>query len=308
MVSDEAAIIGWLMEGDPAIRWQVMRDLLRRPEREVTAERTRVEHEGWGADVLRRQHDDGSWGPHVYAKWNGTFYTMLVLRDLGLPSDHPAARQAARLILDAGYRANDGGLRFNKTWEFSEACLGGMGMAILARFGADDARMPKLADYLAREQMPDGGWNCRRPRGATHASFHTTICVLEGLLEWERRSGDGEVRDLRERAHEFLFTHRLYRSHRTGAVIKDEWTRLHFPPHYHYDVLRGLDYLQAAAAPRDERVSDAIDLLQSRRKPDGCWRLNAGYPGTESLPMERPGEPSRWNTLRALRVLKWWEK
>jgi hypothetical protein len=269
-----------------------------------------VPTEGWGAQILALQKAGGTWGPHAYAKWHGTFYTMLVLRDLGSPAEHGSARQAARRLLDRGHRPNGGGIRFGATdaREEGETCVSGMGMALFARYSDDDPRLDALREYLLREQMTDGGWNCQRPHGATHSSFHTTISVLEGLLEWESRvGGDDRLAEGRRRGQEFLFAHRLFRSHRTGEVVKEEFTRFHFPPRWHYDVLRGLDYLQAAGAPRDERVADAIDLVRKRRKGDGRWWATAGYSGTEPLALEKPGQPGRWNTLRCLRVLRWWE-
>jgi hypothetical protein len=308
-VAVDGAVIDWLMEGDPAIRWQTMRDLLDAAVAEYEAERARVATEGWGAQILALRKQDGRWGPHPYAKWHGTFYTILVLRDLGLPAAHEGAGKAAMGLLETGHRMLDGGLRFGGATasEPGETCVSGMGMAVLARYGDDDARMDALREYLLREQMADGGWNCQRPHGATHSSFHTTISVLEGLLEWGTRVGDEACAEARRRGEEFLFAHRLFRSHRSGNIVKSEFTRFHFPPRWHYDVLRGLDYLQAANAPRDERVGDAIELVLKRRKADGRWWATAGYAGTEPLPLETAGQPGRWNTLRCLRVLRWWE-
>ncbi len=302
----DGEVIDWLMEGDPAVRWQAMRDLLGAPEAEVEAERKLVAASGWGGRLLDLQKPDGSWGPSVYGKWTGTFYTLLVLRDLGLREDSAAARIAAERVLNAGHRPADGGLNFG-TEPTSETCVSGMGLSMLARFGVDGDRVRGLVAYLLGEHMADGGWNCQRARGATHSSFHTTISALEGLFELRQR-GDGEhLREASERGHEFLLAHRLFRSHRTGAVVKDEFTRFHFPPRWHYDVLRGLDFLRAAGAPRDERLADAVTLVRERRKSDGCWRLASPYRGAEHFEMEAGGQPSRWNTLRALRVLQWWE-
>jgi hypothetical protein len=266
------AVVEWLMAGDPAIRWQTMRDLLGAVPAAYEAERQRVAGEGWGARLLALQHSDGSWGPHPYAKWDGTFYTMLVLRDFGLADETPGARRAAMLLLEQGHRAVDGGLCFAESWKASETCISGMGLALLARFGDDDPRINALVEYLLREQMPDGGWNCQRRRGATHSSFHTTISVLEGLHQCRPRTEDARISQAVERGHEFLLAHRLFRSHRTGGVVKDEFTRFHFPPRWHYDVLRGLDHLRAAGAARDERMADAVGLLLKRRQADARWR------------------------------------
>ena len=157
--------------------------------------------------------------------------------------------------------------------------------------------------------MPDGGWNCRRRFGATHASVHTTISVLEGLRHYElhRRRKVGAVRAAQRRGREFLLVHRLFRSHRTGAVIKPIFLRFAFPPRWHYDILRALDYFQAIKAPRDLRLGEAIAIVRNSQRADGRWTLQNRYQGKTYFEMERLGAPSRWNTLRALRVLKWWE-
>lgn len=171
-----------------------------------------------------------------------------------------------------------------------------------------DPRRERLVDYLLREQLPDGGWNCRRVRGATHSSFHTTANVLDGLRDYADAHGPrrAEVLDAEARGREFLLAHRLYRSHRTGAVVHPALLRLPFPPRWHHDVLRGLDYFRAAEAPRDERLTDAIEVLRAKRDNDGRWPLTAPYTGAVWFHLEPTGRPSRWNTLRALRVLNWW--
>jgi hypothetical protein len=184
-----------------------------------------------------------------------------------------------------------------------------MVLSILSHFEHDDDRLDVLATHLMDRQMPDGGWNCRLPYGATHASVHTTISVLEGLRLWELQRGRNlrAVRAAQRRGREFLLVHRLFRSHRTGAVIKPIFTRLSFPPRWHYDILRALDWLRAADAPRDPRLADAIDLLREKRRPDGRWTLENRYRGKTWFQIERMRAPSRWNTLRALRVLAWWD-
>ena len=185
-----------------------------------------------------------------------------------------------------------------------------MVLSILSHFRYDDSRLDTIANYLLKAQMSDGGWNCRRPLGATHASMHTTISVLEGLrlLELHR---EGDVRALRaaqQRGREFLLVHRLFRSHRTGTIIKSEFTRSAFPPRWHYDILRALDYFQAVDVSRDPRLSEAIDIIRARRREDGRWLLQHSWKGKTYFDLERTGAPSRWNTLRALRVLKWWDR
>ncbi len=307
----------WLLDGDPAIRWQTMRDLVGAPERTFARERARVARDGWGARLLSRQDPDGTWAAGrssdsgLYSpKWISTTYTMLLLRDFGLPENNRLARKACAVLLDRGLQP-DGGVGYGawaKWTRRGETCIGGMVLSILSCFNYDDSRLDTIAKRLMEEQMPDGGWNCRRPAGATHGSVHTTISALEGLHRYELRGRRhaGAARPAQKRGREFLLDHRLFRSHRTGRVINPAFTRFSFPPRWHYDILRALDYFQAVDAPRDPRLSEAIDIVRSRRREDGTWLLQNRYSGRTWFEMERVGEPSRWNTLRAGRVLKWW--
>ena len=300
-------VVDWLLDGDPAIRWQVMRDLVGASATAVERERKKVARQGWGALLLERQDEDGRWARGLYTpKWTSTTYTMLLLRDLGLPPTNAQAKRACRLLLDEGMRP-DGGIHFGDR-ETSETCITGMVLSILAYFRFADDRLHTIADHLLRVQMPDGGWNCRRPRGATHASVHTTISVLEGLRQYELRQTrcGRDVRAAQKRGREFLLVHRLFRSHRRGTVMNSAFTRLTFPPRWHYDILRALDYFRDVNAPRDTRLAEAIDILHERMTDDGRWKLENRYQGKTFFEMERVGRESRWNTLRALRVLRWW--
>jgi hypothetical protein len=307
--------IAWLLDGDPAIRWQALRDVVGAGDRTVHRERQNVARDGWGARLLAEQDPEGTWaggrssdGGLYHPKWTSTTYTMLLLRDFGLAATNRQARKACALLLDQGLQ-RDGGINYG--WRGrSETCITGMVLSILSHFEYDDDRLDTLADYLLTQQMPDGGWNCRRDLGATHASVHTTISVLEGLRRYElhRRRKVRVVRAAQARGREFLLVHRLFRSHRTGEIIKPIFLQFSFPPRWHYDILRALDYFQAAGAPRDERLSEAIDIVRSTRREDGRWTLHNRWKGKTWFQLERVGTPSRWNTLRALRVLKWWDK
>jgi hypothetical protein len=302
-------IADWLLAGDPAIRWQALRDLADAPARAVERERERVATEGWGARLLNRQDAEGTWAGGLYGpKWKSTTYTMLSLRDLGLPPQNHRAKKACALLLDNGL-CSDGGIDYPSR-DRAETCITGMVLSILSYFRYEDERLDTVAAHLLEQQMPDGGWNCRRARGATHASMHTTISVLEGLRLYERhrRRRAGAIRAAQSRGREFLLQHRLFRSHRTGEVIKPDFLRLAHPPRWHYDVLRALDYFREVDAPRDDRLSDAIGLLEEKRRPDGRWNLEHRYRGQVFFEMERLGQPSKWNTLRALRVLRWWNR
>jgi hypothetical protein len=307
--------IDWLLEGDPAIRWQTLRDLVGAAEGTVQRERRRVARDGWGARLLARQDSQGTWAGGrssddglYHPKWISTTYTILLLRDLGLPVNNPQARRACALLLDRGLQ-RDGGINYG-VWGRgrSETCITGMVLSILSYFADEDDRLDTVADHLLEQQMPDGGWNCRRRFGATHASVHTTISVLEGLRCYEAHRGRKvqAVRAAQRRGREFLLVHRLFRSHRTGEIIKPEFTRFAFPPRWHYDILRALDYFQAAHAPRDQRLAEAIEIVQNTQRRDGRWSLQNRWKGKTYFELERLGAPSRWNTLRALRVLKWW--
>jgi hypothetical protein len=306
--------IPWLLDGDPAICWQTLRDLVGATQRSVEHERRKVARDGWGARLLARQDPEGTWaggqssdGGLYSPKWISTTYTMLLLRDFGLPANNQQAQRACTLLLDRGHQ-RDGGINFG--WTPSETCITGLVLSILSHFAYEDDRLDIIADHLLERQMPDGGWNCRRRFGATHASVHTTINVLEGLRHYEEHRGRKvrAVQTAQRRGREFLLVHRLFRSHRTGEIIKPIFTRFSFPPRWHYDILRALDYFQATGAPCDPRLAEAIEIVHKGRGEDGRWSLQNSYKGKTYFELEQLGAPSRWNTLRALRVLKWWDR
>ncbi len=307
------ATIQWLLGGDPAIRWQTLRDLLGASPRTLQREQAQIAREGWGARLLARQDPEGTWAGGLYTpKWTSTTYTMLLLRDFGLPAGNRQARKACRLLLDQGLQP-DGAIDYGLWAQWTrrgETCVTGMVLSILCHFGYDDERLDILLDHLLAHQMPDGGWNCRWPADATHASVHTTISVLEGLQLYTTRHGRKlrAVQAAQRRGREFLLVHRLFRSHRTGEIIKPAFLRFAFPPRWHYDILRALDHFQAARAPRDSRLAEAIDIVRQAQRPDGRWPLQHSWKGKTYFQMERKSGPSRWNTLRALRVLKWWDR
>jgi hypothetical protein len=311
-------VIQWLLDGDPAIRWQVLQDLTGAANATVERERRKVARDGWGARLLKLQDPSGTWAggrsaeSGLYSpKWTSTTYTMLLLRDFGLPSKNRQARTACKLLLNNGLQP-DGGLNYG-TWakwsRRSETCVTGMILSLLSYFEYDDGRLDTVAEHLLGQQMPDGGWNCRRPQGATHSSVHTTISALEGLRLYELHRGRDvtAVREAQARGREFLLVHRLFRSHSTGKIIKPIFTRFSFPPRWHYDILRALDHFQSVSAPCDARLVDAMDIVRNTQSKDGRWPLQNTYKGKTFFELERLGSPSRWNTLRALRVLKWWD-
>jgi hypothetical protein len=295
--------VDWLLDADPAIRWQAMRDLSDAPPAAVAAERARVAREGLGAGILSRQGSDGAWHKADTPDWLPTLFTFQLLRATGVDPSDPAVRSAVQRLQD-GFRWHEslGGKAFFEGE--TEPCINGGALALGGFFGHPAA---SLAARLVSEQLPDGGWNCDAPKSSC-SSFHSTICVLEGLLEYERATGTSpEVAAARRRGEEYLLERSLFRRRTTGEVAHPEFLELSFPPRYHYDVLRALDYFRSAGARPDERMSEAVRYLASRRQPDGRWLLDRAY--DESLDFhvgESEGEPSRWNTLRALRVLRWW--
>lgn len=304
--------IDWLMAGDPAIRWQTLRDLLDAPEREWKAEQQCTLETGWGARLLAQQDSNGGWGGGIYSpKWISATYTLLLLRSIGIPSACEAARRGARLVLDELLGASCDAA-FGRRLAACDRCVVGMILQVAVYFGVDDQRIDAIVDNLLSEMMPDGGWNCRRlcrPQ-PHHSSFHTTLNVLDGLREYIEL-GTGARRDdalaAERSALDLLLQHRLFKSDKTGEIIDKKFVMLAFPYRWHYDLLRGLEYFARAAAPRDSRAQDAINLLRGRQRADGRWPVQQKYAGKVFFDMEQTGGPSRWNTLRALRVLRWWE-
>jgi hypothetical protein len=308
---ESVTVVDWLLDSDPSVRWQVMRDLTDAPAKEVAGERARVATEGAAARLLALQAADGRWGG---AAWNrgcdSTMHVLSLLREMGLDPASTEARRAVGLVhgrvtwQGCGPKECDGNPFF--TGEI-EPCINGQVAASGAYFGLD---VRNIVDRLLGEQLPDGGWNCEAANGSTRSSFNTTICVLEALLEHERSVGPRlEVTEARLRGQEYLLERVLFRRRSTGEVVDDAWTRFAFPTWWHYDVLRGLEYLRRAGVAPDERVAEAIELVASKRDRNGRWPLETRHPGR--MPVETDegeGRPSRWNTLRALRVLRWHEQ
>jgi hypothetical protein len=303
------AVIDWLLDADPSISWQVMRDLTDEPADVIAAERARVATEGWGARLLALQAPDGQWGGRPWSRdFTDTFHVLELLRRLGLDPDGEHARRAVGLVRERiTWRDPD----FETPWADHrffegevEPCINGNIVATGAYFGVD---MSPLVERLLGEQLSDGGWNCEVENGATVSSFGTTINVLEGLLEHERAiGGSARVGEARHRGEAYLLERRLLRRKSTGEVIDPDWLRFSFPNWWHYDVLRGLDYLRDAEVQPDERIAEAIGVVEDVCDPDGRWPLGKVYLGESDLRMDDgEGKPSRWNTLRALRVLNW---
>lgn len=300
-------VLAWLLAGDVSIQYQVHRDLLGQDRPDL---RARIPSEGWGAQILSCVQPDGHWGRGYYQpKWTSTHYTLLDLLDLATPPDVPQVARAVALVVPARV-GPDGGIDASVSLGVSDVCVTGMALRFLSAFGVPEPRLTSLVDFVLAEQLPDGGFNCRSNRGvhrSLHSSVHSTVSVMEGLLAVER-AGHGYRATQRQQAHdaaaEYLLRHRVFRSERSGEPIRPAFTRLHHPPRWHFDVLRALDHFRDADLAFDERMSDALEVLVRRRRPDGGWLLNAHYPGEVHVEMERAGRPSRWITLKALRVLR----
>jgi hypothetical protein len=295
--------LDWLLDSDPAIRWQAMRDLTDASPETIAAERTRVPREGVGAQVLAHQGSDGAWHRAGAPDWLPTLFTMLLLRATGVDRADPIV-DSATARLAAGFRWHE---EFGQKPFFEgevEPCINGGTLALGAYFGRASE---SLARRLVGEQLEDGGWNCEAPK-SVRSSYHTTICVLEGLLEYERAVGPApEIAAARRRGEEYLLERSLFRRRSTGEVAHPSFLTFAFPPRYTYDVLRALDYFRAVGVRPEARMEEAVEVVESRRQADGRWLLDRTHVEALAFPLdESVGEQSRWNTLRALRVLRWY--
>ena len=308
-------VIDRLLEGDPAIRWQVLRDLKDASPDEVAAERARVEHEGWGARLLALEGADGLWDggacfPAAYTggepgqPWTATMHTLQTLQILGLDPAGQAARRAIALVAEHGRWEHEGQRYFDGE---VEPCINGRTIETGAYFGVDVAAIVKR---ILGERLADGGWNCEAENGSVRSSFDTTINVLDGLLEFDRATGgSAAVREARRSGEEYLLERGLFRRKSTGEVADPAYLDFAFPYYWHYDVLRALDYFRWSGADPDPRMAEAAEVVRSKRQPEGRWLLDRVHPGRVHFDLEGGvGAPSRWNTLRALRVLDWWDR
>jgi hypothetical protein len=312
-MTDPATAVDWLLDSDPAIRWQVLADLKDASPEVVTAERARVEREGWGARLLALQGADGMWdggacfpasyrGGEPGQPWTATMHTLQTLQILGLDPASEAARRAIPLVAEHGRWEHAGQRYFDGE---VEPCINGRTIEAGAYFGVD---VSPLVDRILGERLSDGGWNCEAENGSVRSSFDTTLTVLEGLLEFERATGSAAAGEARRSGEEYLLERSLFRRKSTGEVVSPDYLDFAFPYYWHYDVLRALDYFRRSGAEPDSRMTAAIDIVRSKRQPDGRWPLDRVHPGRVHFAVDGAvEEPSRWNTLRALRVLDWWE-
>jgi hypothetical protein len=306
-------VIEWLLDSDPALRWQVLRDLTDASPDEIAAERARVEREGWGARLLALEGADGLWDggacfPASYTggepgqPWTATMHTLQTLQIFGLDPTSKAARRAIALVAENGRWEHAGQRYFDGE---VEPCINGRTIETGAYFGLD---VSAIVDRVLGERLADGGWNCEAENGSVRSSFDTTINVLDGLLEFERATGgSAAVREARRSGEEYLLERSLFRRKSTGEIAAPSYLDFAFPYYWHYDVLRVLDYFRTARAEPDPRMAQAVEVVRSKQQPDGRWLLDRIHSGRVHFAFDGDvGQPSRWNTLRALRVLDWW--
>lgn len=305
---NDAHLIEWLLEGDPSIQYQTHRDLLGADRPALQA---RIAMEGWGAAFLANRRPDGHWGRAFYQpKWISTHYTLLDLRHLGIAPDHPLIRQSVVMVAETE-KSPDGGINPHTELLQSDVCVNGMFLNYACYFGAPEEKLRSVIDFILSQRMPDGGFNCHSNRsGAVHSSMHTTISTVEGIAEYAKNGYTYRLDELlqsKATSEAFLLMHRLFLSDRTGAIIKKDFLKLSYPSRWKYDILRALDYFRYAQIPWDERLRPAVEVLLSKRNKDGTWNVQAHHPGQVHFDMEQAGKPSRWNTLRALRTLAYYD-
>ena len=303
MIDDR--VLRWLLDGDVSIQYQVHRDLQGTDKPKL---RERIAKEGWGAQFLSKRKKDGHWGRAFYQpKWICTHYTLLDLKNLGISPGHKLIRDTLKLVFRTE-KAPDGGILPISVNKHSDACINGMVLNYASYFHTPEEDLKSIIDLLLSQVMADGGFNCRLvTTGAIHSSLHTTLSVLEGILEYEQNGYTYRLRELQKakaQSHEFILMHSLFRSDKTGAIIRPSFLKFAYPCRWYYDILRAMDYFRAAGVKQNPRMNDALHEIMKKRMKDGVWKLPSKHPGQTHFDMEQSGKPSRWNTLRALRVLK----
>jgi hypothetical protein len=301
-------ITKWLLDGDVSIQYQVYRDLLSVDRKDL---QKRIAKEGWGSKFLSKRKPDGHWGIKFYQpKWTSTHYTLLDLRNLCLAPDNSVTKDSIELVIRTE-KGKDGGILPIGTDQKCDVCLNGMFLNYASYFNTQGNKLKSIIDFILSQRLPDGGFNCMYNRyGARHSSLHSTLSVLEGITEYELQGYDyrlDELKRAKQSSVEFILMHKLFLSDRTGEIIKKDFLKLTFPCRWKYDILKALDYFRHSGTKWDERMKPAVDVLLKKRNRDSTWNVQAKHPGQVHFEMEQSGKSSRWNTLRALRVLKYFE-
>ena len=299
-------IINWLLEGDVSIQYQVWRDLLGVDKKKL---QKRIADEGWGYMFLSRRNPNGHWGTRFYQpKWISSHYTLLDLRNLNLQSNNELVQETIEQVLQ-NHKANDGGIKLgSSSSQHSDICVNGMFLNYASYFRTSEKKLHSIVDCILSEKLPDGGFNCRTTRsGAKHSSLHTTISVLEGFSEFQKagyKYRKDEINNAKKSSIEFILLHQLFLSHRTNQIINKEFLKLTYPCRWKYDILRALDFFQYEGIKWDSRMEPAVAILKSKKNKGETWNMQAAHAGQVYFNMEKAGKPSRWNTLRAMRVMK----
>ncbi|MCB0497064.1 MAG: hypothetical protein KDC79_13070 [Cyclobacteriaceae bacterium] len=307
---DKNQIIKWLLKGDVSIQYQVYRDLLGTDRKDL---QDKILNEGWGKQFLSERNPNGHWGDRFYQpKWISTHYTLLDLRNLYPNPNNPLIKESIEQVLNTS-KAEDGGIQLGpSTSKHSDVCVNGMFLNYASYFKTPEHELHSIIDSLLKEIMPDGGFNCRTTRsGARHSSLHSTISVIEGLLEFQNTGfiyRKDDILGAIKSAEEFILIHKFFLSDRTGKIINKDFLKLTYPSRWKYDILRALNYFQKAARKWDDRMNDAITVILKKQNKDGTWNMQAAHSGKVHFIMEQAGKPSRWNTLRAMRVLQHFER
>lgn len=296
----------WLLTGDVSIQYQVHRDLLKI---EKPGLKKRISEEGWGAKLLSNRKSNGDWGMGFYQpKWISSHYTLLELKHLSISNNHKDIQFSVNKILNEDI-GPDGGINPSRLLKESDVCINGMFLNYACYFSAEEEKLKSIVDFILSQQLPDGGFNCQFNRkGATHSSLHSTLSVIEGITEYSQNGYTYRIKELQKaekESQEFILLHKLFQSHRTGKIIDKKMLMLSYPSRWRYDILRALDYFRYHGAKYDVRMNDALDILVEKQRKDKTWPLQSKHPGETHFDMEKTGEASRWNTLRALRVLEY---
>lgn len=302
-------IINWLLSGDISLQYQTHRDLLKNERKDL---KEKIGLEGWGAEYLAQRKEDGHWGLGFYQpKWTSSHYTLLELKNLSIPASHFAIQESVTTIANME-KGIDGGINPSGTINSSDVCINGMFLNYAAYFQTAETFLESVVDFILSQQLSDGGFNCMLNRsGATHSSLHSSLSVLEGISEYiigGYKYRLNELIEAKKACQEFILLHQLYISDRTGEIIKKDFLRFSYPCRWRYDIFRALDYFRHANLKWDSRMQPALDVLLSKRNKDLCWKLQTKHPGKVFFDMEKPGHASRWNTLRALRILLYFEQ
>lgn len=306
---NDKEILKWLLDGDVSIQYQCYRDLLGIYRSDL---KTRIALEGWGKELLSRREKNGHWGGGFYkAKWISSHYTLLELKHLAISPIIPEIAETIQIIFK-NERASDGGVNPVGSVKYSDVCINGMVLNYACYFKTEEVLLTPVVDFLLSQKMNDGGFNCHSNRkGATHSSFHTTLSVLEGIMEYEKNGYKYRINELLEAkksSQDLLFEHNLFRSDKSNKIIKSSFLKFPYPGRWYYDILKAMDYFQMSDTKHDIGMNEALDFIVNRRNADGLWKLSAAYPGRVHFILEQTGKPSRWNTLRALRVLHFYGK